>query len=69
MAENIKRRSTIKRGKLRDNKGLGVMVGTGDVKDLHGNVGSYRNMGSSSDNVKYKIEESASEVLDICIEV
>jgi hypothetical protein len=70
MAENIKRRSTIKRGKLRDNKGLGVMVGTGDVKDQHGNVGSYRNMGSSSsDSVKYKIEESASEVLDICIEV
>src|ERR1700685_1509617 len=52
MAENIKRRSTIKRGQLRDNKGLGVMVGTGDVRDLHGNVGSYRNMGSSSDNVK-----------------
>jgi hypothetical protein len=69
MAENIKRRSIVKRGQLRDNKGLGVMVGTGDVKDLHGNVGSYRNMGSLSDNVKYKIEESASEVLDICIEV
>jgi len=69
MAENIKRRSIIKRGELRDNKGLGVMVGTGDVKDQHGNVGSYRNMGSSSDTVKYKIEESASEVLDICIEV
>ena len=70
MAENIKRRSIIKRGELRDNKGHGVMVGTGDVKDQHGNVGSYRNMGSlSSDTVKYKIEESASEVLDICIEV
>src|SRR5271154_2460625 len=69
MVENIKRRSIIKRGELRDNKGLGVMVGTGDVKDQHGSVGSYRNMGSSSDTVKYKIEESASEVLDICIEV
>jgi hypothetical protein len=66
---NIERRATIIRGKLRHNGGQGVMFGVGEIRDQHGNVGPFRNMGTISNTLKYAIEEEAADVLDTCIKV
>ena len=45
------------------------MFGVGEIRDQHGNVGPFRNMGTISNTLKYAIEEEAVDVLDTCIEV
>jgi hypothetical protein len=53
---NIERRATIIRGKLRDNSAEGVIVGVGEIRDQHGNVGPFRNMARVSNTLKYAID-------------
>jgi hypothetical protein len=43
---------------------LSVMFGVGEIRDQHGNVGPFRNMGRISNTLKYAIEEEAADVLD-----
>jgi hypothetical protein len=66
---NIERRATIIRGKLRHNGGRGVMFSVGEIRDQHGNVGPFRNMGTLANTFKYAIGEEAADVLDTCIKV
>jgi hypothetical protein len=39
------------------------MVGVGEIRDQHGNVGPFRNMARLSNTLKYAIEEEATDVL------